>query len=164
MKVELKCQFPISLHWMWRRARSSVSPFPICSKSSRPQLPGFSFLSCAELQRIQSMKARPNPQNMVNVMHTKQCFHTHDLLVTCIYLLVTMFLWSRFGGSGSHFGALDLSYAGSAVYTLCLPQPLLQSPEEHQALCQHGSEKHIYQWPAARSRLDLLVNLISLHI
>lgn len=65
-----------------------------------------------------------------------------------------MCMWSRFSGSSSHFSALDLSDAGSAVHTLSLPQPLLQSPEEHQTLCQHGSEKHFYQWPAARSRWD----------
>lgn len=54
---------------MCRRARWSVSPFPTCSKSSSPQPPGFSFLSCAELQRIQSMKARPNLQGMVKYLH-----------------------------------------------------------------------------------------------
>lgn len=63
-----------------------------------------------------------------------------------------LFAGPRFGGSRSHLSALDLSDAGSAVHDICLPQPLLQSPEEHQALFQHGCKKHVYKWPAAGSR------------
>lgn len=101
-------------------------------------------------------------------IHAQTCNHTYVdmihysyafvLIVHCTFaynvnmnaclapvLTVFMFMWPRFGGSSSHFSALDLSDAGSAVHALCLPQPLLQSPEEHQALCQHDSEKHVYQ-------------------
>lgn len=134
---------------MFRRAKWSESLFPTCSKSSSPQLPGCSFLFCVELQRIQSMKARPNLQDMVKHMHTHNtcerlfvCICFDRLLCFCVcnvnilacvttVLALFMFMWSRFGGSSSHLSALDLSDAGSAVHTLCLPQPLLQSTEEH---------------------------------
>lgn len=71
-------------------------------------------------------------------------FKVNDLTFIATVLTVFMFMWLRFGGSSPDYGALDLSDAGSAVHTLCLPQPLLQLPEERQALCQHGSEKHVY--------------------
>lgn len=63
-----------------------------------------------------------------------------------------IFIWYRFGGSSSYISALDVSDAGPAAHAFWLPQPLLQSPEEYQVMCQHDSEKHVYQWLTARPR------------
>ena len=64
-----------------RKARLCVSPFQICSKSSSPQQPGSSFLFCAELQRIQSMRAHPNLQDMVK----HKCNHTYMAINSSFY-------------------------------------------------------------------------------
>lgn len=71
-----------------------------------------------------------------------------------MYRRVSDYVWprSRLDGSCSSFSALDLSNAGSGVHAVHLSPTLLPQPEERQALCQHGGEKHVYQRPAARSR------------
>lgn len=51
----------------------------------------------------------------------------------------------RFAGSCSFFSALDVSNDGPAVHSVCLPQPLPQSPERRETLCQHGSEERVYK-------------------
>lgn len=50
----------------------------------------------------------------------------NSLAFLAAVLALLMFMCSRFGGSSPHFSALDLSDAGSAIHTLCLPQSLLQ--------------------------------------
>lgn len=51
----------------------------------------------------------------------------------------------RFAESSFSFSALDVSNAGSPVHSVWLPQPLLQTPEKRQTLCQHDSEEHVYK-------------------
>lgn len=139
-----------------RRARWCASPFPTCSRSSSPQLRGFSFPSCAALQRIPFMKAQLNLQDAVKCTHAHPAFlcvshfkYVHRLYRKDILLLQKClkpaFLRCRFGGSGSYLSALDLSDAGPAAHAFSLPQPILQPPEEYQVMCQHGSEKRVYQ-------------------
>ena len=70
---------------MCRKAKWSESLFPTCSKSSSPRLPRCSFLSCAELQRIQSTKARPNLRDVVKYAHN-----------TIIFLHVLLQYWHCF--------------------------------------------------------------------
>lgn len=147
-----------------REVKWSESRFPACLKSSSSQRHGFIFLSCAELQRILLMNAHPEPQSTVNVVHTDHVCHKPSHFLCFIqsfcmaWLIISVLLaqmWCRYVGPSSRLSALDLSNDRSAVHAFCLPQSPLQSPEEHQALCQHGCQKHVYQWPSARSWWEL---------
>lgn len=120
---------------------------------STPTWLQFPFLCAAANDSVYEGRAKTNRHGKMQHpnCYTHQLWPVDSWVYSC---MVYEYIWhhSRFDGSCSSFSALDLSNAGFRIHDVHLSQTLLPQPEEHQALCKHGGEKHVYYSPAAWSR------------